>query len=188
MVAVSNYGKRWLLHLVSNTDSSTDRDITMPSVSYGRWITTRRRELDEIERAHTAIGGTGRGRRYATQQINHAYLVLSASQFQGYCRDLYTESVDYLVPGLTPQSFQASIRELLTQNLQLKRFWSFWYRLLDRGQSERSSQRGGSDATRGVEQVAERNRAPRFSKQCGSPFEPRSGMAPGVPASGQVVR
>lgn len=93
----------------------------MPSVSYGRWITTRRSELDEIERAHTAIGGTGRGRRYATQQINHAYLVLLASQFQGYCRDLHTESVDYLVPGLTPQSFQGSIRELLTQNLQLKR-------------------------------------------------------------------
>jgi hypothetical protein len=44
-----------------------------------------------------------------------------ASQFQGYCRDLHTESVDYLVPVVTPASFRSSIRELLTQNLQLKR-------------------------------------------------------------------
>lgn len=93
----------------------------MPSVSYGSWITTRRSELDEIERAHAAIGGTGRGRRYATLQINRAYVLLLASQFQGYCRDLYTESVVFLVPRLTPLSFQASVRELLTQNLQLKR-------------------------------------------------------------------
>jgi hypothetical protein len=93
----------------------------MPSVSYGRWTTTRKSELNEIERAHTAIGGTGRGRRYATQQINQAYAVLVASQFQGYCRDLHSESVDYLVPNVRPMSFQASTRELLTQGLQLKR-------------------------------------------------------------------
>jgi len=91
----------------------------MSSVSYGRWTTTRRSELNEIERAHRAIGGTKRGRRYATQQINQAYVVLVASQFQGYCRDLHAESVDYLVPNVTPVNFQASIRELLTQRLQL---------------------------------------------------------------------
>jgi hypothetical protein len=85
-------------------------------------MTARKRQLDEIEGAHVAIGGTGPGRRYATQQINHAYVVLLASQFQGYCRDLYTESVDYLVPKLMPLTFQASIRELLTHNPQLKRF------------------------------------------------------------------
>ncbi|MFI5458379.1 MAG: HEPN domain-containing protein [Isosphaerales bacterium] len=93
----------------------------MPSFSYGQWTTTRRSELNEIERAHTAIGGTKRGRRYATQQINQAYVVLVASQFQGYCRDLHTESVQYLVPKVTPLNFQASIRELLTQGLQLNR-------------------------------------------------------------------
>jgi hypothetical protein len=93
----------------------------MPSISYGRWTTVRKSELDEIEQAHRAIGGTSRGRRYATRQINHAYAVLLASQFQGYCRDLHSESVDYLVPKLTPVSFQSSVRELLTQGLQLNR-------------------------------------------------------------------
>ena len=91
----------------------------MPSNSYGRWTTPRRNELDELERAHSAIGGTGRGRRYATLQINHAYTVLLASQFQGYCRDLHSESVDYLVPWIQPTAFQASVRELLATNLQL---------------------------------------------------------------------
>ena len=60
-------------------------------------MTSRRRALDEIEAAHASVGGTGPGRRYATQQINQAYAVLLASQFQGYCRDLHTESVAHLM-------------------------------------------------------------------------------------------
>jgi hypothetical protein len=84
-------------------------------------MTTRKSQLNEIEQAHAAIGGTGPGRRYATQQLNQAYEVMVASQFQGYCRDLHTESVDYLVPKVLPLAFQASIRKLMTQNLQLKR-------------------------------------------------------------------
>jgi len=48
--------------------------------------------LDEIEAAHASVGGTGPGRRYATQQINQAYALLIASQFQGFCHDLHTES------------------------------------------------------------------------------------------------
>jgi hypothetical protein len=56
----------------------------MPSLAYREWITTRADALGEIERAHAAVGGTGRRRRYATQQINQAYDVMLASQFQGY--------------------------------------------------------------------------------------------------------
>jgi hypothetical protein len=93
----------------------------MPSQSLGRWETTRKAELDEIASAHVAIGGTRPGRRYATQQLNHAYTLLLASHFQGFCRDLYSESVDYLVPTITPQNLQPSIREMLAQNLQLRR-------------------------------------------------------------------
>ena len=53
--------------------------------------------LDEIENAHTRVGGNLRGRRYATEQINHAYAMILSSQFQGFCRDLHTECVDALV-------------------------------------------------------------------------------------------
>jgi len=82
--------------------------IRMPSQAYRLWKSTRARELDEVQTAHALLGGTARGRRYTTQQINRAYAVLLASQFQGFARDLHTESVDYLVtvmphPGWHPR-------------------------------------------------------------------------------------
>ena len=93
----------------------------MPSVSHQQWKSTRAATLDEILKAHKAIGGTGRGRRYATQQINYAYAVLLASQFQGFCRDLHSECVDYLVPTITPVSFQSLFRAELMRDRHLKR-------------------------------------------------------------------
>jgi hypothetical protein len=56
----------------------------MPSLSYQYWSTARAASLDEIESAHRSVGGSGPGRRYATQQINQAYALLLASQFQGF--------------------------------------------------------------------------------------------------------
>jgi hypothetical protein len=52
----------------------------MASVALTKWRTSSKDELDEIEEAHTAVGGSGRGRRYATLQLNHAYAVLVSSQ------------------------------------------------------------------------------------------------------------
>src|SRR5438034_6146449 len=74
----------------------------MPSQAYHEWITTRGVALDEIERAHRSVGGSGPGRRFATQQINQAYAVLLASQFQGFCRDLHDECIDCLVRSVLP--------------------------------------------------------------------------------------
>lgn len=76
----------------------------MPSLSYRRWVTMRSRALEEIAQAHTAVGGTARGRRYTTQQINRAYAVLLASHFQGFCRDLHSECVDHVLSVLAPPS------------------------------------------------------------------------------------
>jgi len=68
----------------------------MPSRALKRWRTDGQQALDEIESAHHSLGGTGPGRRYATQQINQAYTVLLMSQFQRFCRDLHTEAIRYL--------------------------------------------------------------------------------------------
>ena len=76
----------------------------MPSQSLIRWESAQARDLDEFESAHQALGGTGRGRRYATRQVNQAYTVLLTSQFQAFCRDLHSESVDYLVGAISPTS------------------------------------------------------------------------------------
>jgi hypothetical protein len=69
----------------------------MPSESLRRWNAERIPALDEIEDAHESVGGSERGRRYAAQQINYAYAAILSAQFQAFCRDLHSESIDYLV-------------------------------------------------------------------------------------------
>lgn len=74
----------------------------MPSESLKRWNDRRIPALDEIEDAHASVGGTERGRRFATQQINYAYATILSSHFQAFCRDLHSESVDYLITTVPP--------------------------------------------------------------------------------------
>lgn len=93
----------------------------MCSRSLQHWQGDRAEALDEIANAHASVGGTERGRRYATQQINHAYAALLSSQFQGFCRDLHSECVDYVV-ATTPANLQTLLRAQFT-----------WGRALDRG-------------------------------------------------------
>ena len=80
----------------------------MPSNSLHNWQGLRRIKLNEIVEVHRVIGGTGRGRRYATEQVNHAYAVLLASQYQGFCRDLHSECVYHIV-----QQVSADLRNVL---------------------------------------------------------------------------
>ena len=61
------------------------------SRSLRNWRTERAAALDELEAAHAAVGGTGPGRRTATQALNQSYVALLAGHFQGFCRDLHTE-------------------------------------------------------------------------------------------------
>ena len=90
----------------------------MPSVAFTVWRTAAVVTLDEVEAAHAAIGGTGRGRRYATGQINNAYVVLLSSQFQRFCRDLHTEAAEH-ISGLTPFPIQQLVAIRLTEGRRL---------------------------------------------------------------------
>src|SRR5579884_1815509 len=90
----------------------------MPSASLQAWRTVRRIALDELEAAHRSVGGMRRGRRYARQQINHAYAVLLSSQFQGYCRDLHSECADYFVDSV-PATLRTALRNVLVQHRRL---------------------------------------------------------------------
>src|SRR5262245_34628199 len=85
----------------------------MPSQAYQFWTSVRASALDEIENAHRSVGGTGPGRRYATQQINQAYAVLLASRFQRFCRDLHAECVDHVVRTVPSGPLQAVVRVAL---------------------------------------------------------------------------
>ena len=88
--------------------------VATPSKSLAKWRGNRSEDLDEIERAHAAVGGSSRGRRFATQQINRAYAVLLASQFQGFCRDLHSECVDHIMAALAPT---AALRTIIESEL-----------------------------------------------------------------------
>src|SRR4051812_4398750 len=95
--------------------------LPMPSSSLTRWRNQRGDALDEIENAHASVGGTARGRRFATQQINYSYAALLSSHFQGFCRDLHSECIDHIVAAI-PEQLQGFLRVELV-----------WNRALDRG-------------------------------------------------------
>jgi hypothetical protein len=96
----------------------------MPSNSLSNWRNERRTALNEIESAHATVGGTARGRRYATQQINYAYAALLSSNFQGFCRDLHSECIDHIVSA-TPPGIQIFLRIEFV-----------WNRTLDKGNAQ----------------------------------------------------
>lgn len=91
----------------------------MPSAALLRWSSDRSTELDELESAQASVGGTGRGRRHATQQINRAYAVILASQFQGYCRDLHDGCIELFRPPGLAMGWEAAIRSTFQANRKL---------------------------------------------------------------------
>lgn len=91
----------------------------MPSSAFHRWSTERQAALNEIENAHREVEGSGPGRRYATRQINQAYAVLLASQFQGFCRELHTESAGHLANTSPLPPARSIIANGLTANRKL---------------------------------------------------------------------
>jgi hypothetical protein len=93
----------------------------MPSLSLALWSADRSSALDEIEHAHRSVGGSGPGRRYATQQINQAYAMLLSSQFQGFCRDLHTECINHLIHPVTVPDLQVMVYSSLILNRKIDR-------------------------------------------------------------------
>ena len=93
----------------------------MPSQASHIWRTAAAAALDQIEAAHAALGGTGPGRRFATEQVNHAYAVLLSSQFQRFCRDLHAEAADRASMAAGGAAAQKVFATQLLLNRQLDR-------------------------------------------------------------------
>lgn len=85
----------------------------MASSALTTWLGDRIDRLDELEGVHGRLEGTGPGRRWLTEQLDRAYLLVLASQFQGYCRDLHSESAAF-VARLVPSSLQLIVEGSLT--------------------------------------------------------------------------
>lgn len=73
----------------------------MVSTALTDWRSTRADRLDRLFKAHAAVGGQGRGRRWETEELNHSILLRLASEFQGFCRDLHDDSGDVIAAYLT---------------------------------------------------------------------------------------
>jgi hypothetical protein len=84
------------------------------------WRTESSDKLDELTAAHASVGGTGRGRRYATEQINASLVVQLSAHFQLFCRDLHTETARLLVVGV-PASYRGMLRYGFTERRALDR-------------------------------------------------------------------
>ena len=93
----------------------------MASASFRNWETRRAAELDAIAAAHGALGGTGRGRRWVARQIIQSYALLLYSQYQAFCRDLHSESVDSLVLLVQPAGLRATLRREFVFSRRLDR-------------------------------------------------------------------
>ena len=91
----------------------------MPSNSFIRWTAYRQTALEQIETAHRTVGGTGRGRRFTTEQINHAYAMLLSSQFQGFCRDLHDECAARIATSIPHAALGAALHSVYLLNRKL---------------------------------------------------------------------
>lgn len=81
----------------------------------------REGRIQELYDAHTLVGGVGRGRRFATEQLNWSITLRLASEFQGFVRDLHDEAADIFLSRTYHASpaFESSLRNLLLQNRQI---------------------------------------------------------------------
>jgi hypothetical protein len=57
----------------------------------------------------------------AALQISYAYTMLLTSNFQGYCRDLHTEAIDYVCKSVSEPWATTLLRDCLGENRQLDR-------------------------------------------------------------------
>lgn len=76
------------------------------------WAAARADRIKRLRAAHEAFGGTGPGRRWVTDELNHALILRLASEFQGFARDLHDEAGLFIARSLAPgnQQLQDSLR------------------------------------------------------------------------------
>lgn len=65
------------------------------------WRNERASELDRVESVHKLVTGAARGRRWDSEHLNCAIISRLLSEFQGFARDLLTDSVDHIVSGFS---------------------------------------------------------------------------------------
>jgi hypothetical protein len=92
----------------------------MPSNALLIWNSDRAQKLDYMEDIHRRVGGSDRGRRFTTEQVNHTYVAVLSAEFQGFCRDLHDECSDHLVSAIANPNVRFVTRDLFLRGRKLK--------------------------------------------------------------------
>jgi hypothetical protein len=103
----------------------------MESLALILWDLNRTNELNRFEQILRLIGAKGPSVRGARQQINHAYVLMLSSQFQGFCRELHSECVNELVERLSPPGLRAVVRQSFLASRFLDRGNATWRNIGD---------------------------------------------------------
>lgn len=87
------------------------------------WEHTRSERIERLFEAHRNATGGKPGRQWLTEELNHALISRLASEFQGFCRDLHDEAIDFLVAngGVTNQTVAKVLRTQLASGRYLDR-------------------------------------------------------------------
>lgn len=95
----------------------------MPSAALQVWNGESAARINDLLHAHATVGGSGAGRRWRTEQLNWALVLLIAAEFQRYCRSLHDLSVDEIVTQTAQLNavLAPSLRAIMTNRRELDR-------------------------------------------------------------------
>jgi hypothetical protein len=95
----------------------------MASAALASWRGARRARIEQLKSAHDAVRVPGPGRKWNTEQLNRALVLVVMSEFQGFARDLHDLAVDVFVTRAADgnQPLGAVIRGHLTSDRKLSK-------------------------------------------------------------------
>jgi hypothetical protein len=99
------------------------KETRVTSVALKTWFTTRRARIDQLMDAHGAVGGTGPGRRWRTEQLNWSLVLRLAAEFQGFARELHDGAAYFFADAVAQgdEGIRTVIRDQLTRDRGLDR-------------------------------------------------------------------
>ncbi len=77
----------------------------MASAALAKWLGDRAASLDRLEDVHHSFTGGGAGRKWFTEEVNHAIITRTAAEFQAFCRDLYLEAAASISAQVSDPAF-----------------------------------------------------------------------------------
>jgi hypothetical protein len=92
----------------------------MPSAALIRWQNDRASRVNEVEAHCTAVSALAPPKPTFLDETLRGFVLHLSAHFQGFCRDLYTESSQIWIAAI-PAGFQATAQRQFSAHLALER-------------------------------------------------------------------